>query len=81
LFESVKEPNRSDSCTCVCRGVGKRGTEAGGRDDERVVSVGSIRRIEGGRTTLSVTNEMIRTCISKSEVNGDLDKVQGRTHE
>lgn len=68
LVESVKEPKRSDSCTCVCRGVGKRGAGAGGREDERVVDdmvVGSMRRIEGGRTTLSATNEIMRTYVSK----------------
>ena len=35
-----------------------------------------MRRIEGGRTTFSVTSEMTTTCISKSEVNGGVDKVR-----
>lgn len=65
LFESVKELNKSDSCTCGCCGVGKRGAGPGGREDERiagVVVVDSISRIEGGLTTLSVANEPNRTC-------------------
>ena len=48
----------------------------GGREDERAVSeviAGSMRRMEGGRTTLSVANEVTRTWIPGSEVNGGLD--------
>lgn len=66
LFDSVKEPNRSDSCTCGCCGIGKRDTGTGGREDDRIVDafiVDSMRRIEGGLTTLSVANETIRTYI------------------
>lgn len=51
----------------------------GGREDERAASevdMGSMRRIEGGRTTWSVTNEMIRTCFSGSGVNGGPDGVR-----
>lgn len=81
LFESVKEPNKSDSCTCCCRSVGKRGAGPGGREDERVadvIVVGSIRRIEGDLTTLSVTKEMSRTCIpDKTPVT----ECQNRTYE
>jgi hypothetical protein len=65
LLESVKEPNKSDSWTCGCCGVGKRDPGPGGREDERVVDdivVDSIKRIEGGPTTPSVTLEMSRTC-------------------
>jgi hypothetical protein len=65
LFDRVKEPNRSDSCTRGC-GFEKRGAGPGGREEERVVDaivVGSMRRIEGGLTTLSVTKEMIRTYV------------------
>ena len=66
LFDSVKEPNKSDSCACGCGGVGKRGADPGGREDERAVgtsAVDSMRRIEGGLTTLSIANEMIKTWI------------------
>lgn len=61
LFERVKEPNKSDSCTCGCCSVRKRGAGPGGREDERavdVIVVDSIRRIEGGLTTWSVANEI-----------------------
>ena len=71
LFESVKEPSKSDSGTCGCCGTGKRGAGPGGREDERVVDaivVDSIRRIEGGLTTLSVANEMDRTCVRDQTV-------------
>lgn len=41
----------------------------GGSEDERVdvIAAGSMRRIEGGLTTLSVTNDIIRTLISRTE--------------